>query len=113
VIIRIHIYTGGMSSYPTFSFNSALQHVISLKRDKINIVYQTMNVLQLRESNWTEKDFIDWLLNCDIHMIIAHPYQGTETFNWNISNLYKGIERLFTYRFPDRRSTYVFHVHAK
>jgi hypothetical protein len=46
---------------------------------------------------------VDWLLDCHIHMIVAHPHQGSETFKWNVCTLYKEIERLYGHiGFPSR-----------
>jgi hypothetical protein len=95
IVVKIRIYTGenmgGMSSYPTFSFNSALQIVVSCWSTKLFIDNKSLNV---RETGWSEKDFVDWLLGVDIHMIISHPHQGTETFQWDVFKLYEEIGRL-------------------
>jgi hypothetical protein len=93
--LRVHIYCGGVSSYPNFSFNSALQKVI-LKWSKIlSFTTRTMTILDLRESGWSENQFVSWLLDCDVHMIVAHPHQGAETFQWDVSKLYKELLRLY------------------
>jgi hypothetical protein len=92
--IKIHVYCSGVSSYPNFSFNSALQKVVSQWSAKCSIFAETMTILNLRESGWTETQFVNWLLDCDIHFIVAHPHQGTETFQWSVCRLYRELNRL-------------------
>jgi hypothetical protein len=102
-IVLIRVFSGGISSHPTFSFNSALQSVISKWSLLLDIRSESMTVMGLRESNWSEKQFIDWLLESDIHMVITHPHQGTETFLWSIDDLYNEINRLHKHiGFPSR-----------
>jgi hypothetical protein len=93
--VTIHVYTGGISSNLSFSFNSALQSAISEWSSDLLIKSKSMTILNLRESGWSEKEFIGWLLESDIHMIVSHPHQGTETFGWDVSILYNEFGRLY------------------
>jgi hypothetical protein len=101
--IKIHVYTGGVSSNPTFSFNCALQKAISKWSSYFLIRSTAMSTLDLRESRWSEKEFVDWLLDCEIDMIVAHPHQGTETFGWDVCKLYNEMSSLYKHiGFPYR-----------
>jgi hypothetical protein len=70
----IHAYTGGVTSNPTYSFNSALQMCIAKWKPKVTIEYRTMSVLDLRESRWSENMFVEWLFACDTYFIVTHPH---------------------------------------
>jgi hypothetical protein len=93
--MNIHVYSGGIDSYPSFTFNSALQKVIRDRSATCKISATVMTIADLRKSGWSESQFADWLLDCDIHMILAHPHQGTETFQWDVVKLYKELTRLY------------------
>jgi Fe-S cluster assembly iron-binding protein IscA len=60
IVVKMRIYTGGLSSYPTFSFNSALQSVVSCWSTKFFFDNKSISVLDEREMDWSEKDFVDW-----------------------------------------------------
>jgi hypothetical protein len=56
--LRIHIYRREVSSYPNFSFNSALQKVISKWSKMFSFTTRTMTILDLRASGWSENHFL-------------------------------------------------------
>jgi hypothetical protein len=61
------------------------------------LIYNQDNdqILDLRTSGWSEKHFVYWFLDCDVHMIVAHPHQGAETLQRDVTTLYKKLLRLY------------------
>ena len=48
----------------------------------------------LRETTWTLKRLVDWLLGGHVHFILGHIHQGMESFGWSITDIYYELERL-------------------
>ena len=43
-----------------------------------------------------EKQLVDWLLDCDNHLIITHLHQNTaKLLRWNMSTLMYEVQRLY------------------
>ena len=56
----------------------------------------------VKDNRWNPQDLIDWLLDCDVHFIIAHIHQGLEQLCWNMEDLYLQVQRLYRhYGYPN------------
>ena len=43
------------------------------------------------------KQFIDWLLGADVHIILGHMHQGNDCLCWDIEELLEEYKRLRTH----------------
>lgn len=59
-----------------------------------SIRFEGLNIKQLRESNCSLQEFVDWLLGGHVHIILGHVHQGTESFGWNVEDIYRELQRL-------------------
>lgn len=101
VVVRCRCYSGGEKSEQTQPFQSAVAEVMHMyPEDSLHV--EIMPIKVLRESEWTPKQLVTWLLEAHIHFIICHPHDGTVTFQWPAEELYSEMERLrFHTGFPN------------
>ena len=45
----------------------------------------------VKDNLWNPKDLVDWLLNSDVHFIIAHIHQDLEQLSWDMVELYNEV----------------------
>ena len=85
---------GGTNNKQYEAFVDAVVEVKNALGDEFFEV-ETLTVKELREDpSWTIKAVVNWLLDCHIHCILAHPHQGTKTFQWPVLDLYFDLQRL-------------------
>lgn len=91
--ILIRIFTGGHDGHAKPYFTNAKGMIESIYGDKITI--ECMNTDQVKQKGiLTPKDFIDYFLEADIHVFIAHLHQGLDQLAWDMEELMEEYERL-------------------
>lgn len=98
----IRVYRGGSyDGYQMEQFNDALKGIFQTHPESVSVEF--LDIKQVKQNKFTEKQFVDWLLASTIHFIIAHPHQGYgfgcwnaqgKSIDWDISVLYKELDRL-------------------
>jgi len=90
----IHCFKGGYNSPQELAVIEAIS--IFIKQDLV--IYETMTCDDVKKNKLDEKQIVDWLLDCDIHLIITHLHQNTaELLGWNISTLMYEVQRLYSH----------------
>ena len=82
-----------MSGNQDAKFRYAASQVVNTLSDG-NIRFEYLSIKNLRESDWTVVDFVDWLLGSHIHFILTHVHQGLESFGWGVEEIYNELQRL-------------------
>ena len=86
----IHVYQGANEAgHQWYPFHRATK---VLNMDKVAIIY--CNIKMVKDNNWSPKELVDWLLDCDVHFIITHIHQGLEDMHWRMNELYEEVQRL-------------------
>jgi len=101
VCVRIRVFTGatmGNQSQVFFPAMAAIQSklITAFQQHKVELILniESMKAEEIRELQWTPSQFIDWLLESDIHFILAHMHQGLDKLKWNMEELLQQYERL-------------------
>lgn len=77
----IHIFFGGSVGEQNSPMLGALSNFGNL-----NVEF--MYVKDVKDMDWNPEQFIDWLLQADIHWIPCHPHQGVIfQLRWNVDDL--------------------------
>lgn len=91
--ITIHVFQGGEYANQSIPFLAALTPFQRCGKFNFEIVFMTCKLI--KEKKWTIKEFIDWLLDCDLHFILTHIHQGVANhLDWNMVDLYHSLLRL-------------------
>lgn len=67
---RIRVFRGGIDCQQYEPFIAAKGEFV----DRIEV--ECITVKEVKKARMTEKQFIDWLKNCDAHIFLGHPHQG-------------------------------------
>ena len=86
-------YLGGSESSHGSKFRQAAGD-LARKLYPEEVQVECLNVTQLRESDWSLRDVVDWLLRSHIHMITCHFHMGLESFGWPVLDIYEELKRL-------------------
>ena len=90
--IVIHCFKGGHNSPQELAVIEAISIFI---KDNL-VIFEVMTCDDVKTKRMDEKQLVDWLLDCDIHLIITHLHQNTaELLRWNMSTLMYEIQRLY------------------
>ena len=90
--IVIHCFKGGHNSPQEL----AIIEAISIFIKKNLVIFEVMTCDDVKTQRMDEKQLVDWLLDCDIHLIITHLHQNTaELLRWNMSTLMYEVQRLY------------------
>jgi hypothetical protein len=84
----IRIFRGGHDS------NQYIAIIMAITDCKRALSVEYIDNDSIKEYGFSEKDIVDWLLDCDIHFIITHIHQGLDQCKYNMAVLYKEILRL-------------------
>jgi hypothetical protein len=88
--LTIHVFSGGKSSIQSIPFTSAVGR--SNVSDVCHIT--EFSCKDVKDRNMTEKDFVDWLLESDVHFILSHVHQGLKQLAWHMVTLEMQLKRL-------------------
>ena len=88
--ILIRIYTGSACCPQERCFNPAVSRLHHSFKSSIKLEYLSLsNVIQL---HWSPFEFVKWLKESDIHIILTHPHQGIK--GWDCIEVYLALEDL-------------------
>jgi len=90
--ININVFHGGKEANLLMPLKKAIQKYQESPRYKVNARYY--NCDDIKSKMLSEKQFVDLMLNCDIHFIITHIHQNMDRLNWNMVTLYNEVLRL-------------------
>ncbi len=92
--LKIRVFTGGSMGHAKSYFTTARGEIEALYGGKI--IIECIDTDQIKEEGRirTPKDFIDWFLEADIHLIIAHLHQGLDDLSWDMEELLEEYKRL-------------------
>lgn len=51
--------------------------------------HETLCCKTIKDKQFSEVDFVDWLLGSHVHFILSHIHQGIGTLGWDMDTLYK------------------------
>ena len=89
--VLIRVFGGGESGWQIGPFTRAVAPILKTGRVRCEI----MHVKHIKELCWSPSDFIDWLLESDVHFIITHIHQGIKS--WNCEELLHELGRLYNH----------------
>ena len=70
--ITIRVYVGGDTS-AQYEFMKSAQMQFMQKYSEHNVIFEYINNKYIKDNEMTPFDFVNYMLNSHIHMIIAHP----------------------------------------
>ena len=75
-MILIRIFIGSRNGQSRQPFNSALGRINTKYKDKLHFeILDTDMMKSDQRFSFTPKEFIDWLLDSDIHILVGHMHQ--------------------------------------
>ena len=94
--LTVRVFYGGEDASQRTSFLGAVRELLQVED---NFTVKTLTICNSKDKNMTPKTLVDWLLDCDIHMIISHLHQGLSNkdelqMGWNMKELYAEVRRL-------------------
>lgn len=89
--IVLRVYQGGRNAYQVYSICEAMSE---LKLKYNNLTVETLITDDMKAMRFTEEDFVNWLLDSDIHLIHTHIHQGIDMLNFDMNELKKQLRRL-------------------
>jgi len=91
-VLKVHCFVGGVRSVQRIPLVTARRN---LRHPEYKIEWTDMTVAQIKLLKWTPMEFVNWLCDCDIYLIIAHIHQGLlDTLQWNVVELKDCLEFL-------------------
>ena len=95
----VNVFLGGQGGVQVNPFKTAWQNLNISMNWTVNYV----SVGFINDMKWSPKNLVDWLLNCDIHIILSHVHQGIADFlKWCMIDLEYQLQRLkFHLGFPN------------
>jgi hypothetical protein len=62
----------------------------------VDIQIEYLGPKEIGERRWSPSQLVDWLLECDVHIIVTHLNQGrlSHSLIWCMRDLEKPMERL-------------------
>ena len=75
-------------------FTNARGHIEAVYGDKIIVETIDTDVIKEEGRIRTPKEFIDWFLGADIHIISSHLHQGLDDLSWDMEELLEEYKRL-------------------
>jgi len=98
VKIDIHVFRGSEDNSQYAAFTTAVKNIEErcVERIQMNIMY--LSTKQLRNSQWTPFQFVDWLQSCNYHFILGHAHQSIP--EWNGYDLVSAYEYLRNTKHP-------------
>lgn len=94
-MLKIRIFIGGREAPSRSSFSTAVGQILALYGDKITI--ETLDTDKMKtdpDYSFSEKEFIDWLIEADIHVLVGHMHQGLDKLCWDMEVLLQEYTRL-------------------
>jgi len=91
---RIRIFTGGRMGHTKSYFMNARGVIEAVYGDKIIVETIDTDVIKEEGRIRTPKEFIDWFLGADIHIISSHLHQGLDDLSWDMEDLLEEYKRL-------------------
>jgi hypothetical protein len=97
--ILIHAFIGGCEGPQGKALTAIRGRLSRIFGNRLTIV--TLGLKHIKERDWNEVQFTNWLAAADIYLILCHPHQGTQRF-WNSPLLYSllQVELAFRIGFP-------------
>ena len=85
-IITFHVFKGVKDCELGMPFNVALREIQSIKT--VEVLY--VDTDDVKRKKWTPADLVQWLVQCDYHIILSHIHQGklNVTFLIYLTNLF-------------------------
>ena len=94
-MIKIRIFIGGRGGQSRIPFDSGVGHIQAVYKDKIAIDILDTDMMKNNPAyNFSPKEFIDWLLQADIHIIVGHMHQGLDKLCWDMEEQLQEYTRL-------------------
>ena len=94
----VHVFSGGENGVQVRAFMVALDANLA-KRHITNVKVVIMTTSDLRAAKYSPRQFVDWLLACDIHFILSHVHQSLNF--WDCREIAPQYTRLIGHRgFP-------------
>jgi hypothetical protein len=88
--ILIRVYTGSASSPQERCFNPAVSRLHHSFKCSIKLEY--MSLSNITQIDWSPFEFVQWLKESDIHIILTHPHQGIS--GWDCREVYLALDDL-------------------
>ena len=96
-MVLLRVFNGGSGSVQCYPFTAAIGE-ISVQAG-MNITVETLSICEVKDSNWSLVELVDWLLGSDAHFILSHVHQGKSSaginqMGWNVNHLEEQLRRL-------------------
>ena len=96
-MVLLRVFNGGSGSVQFYPFTAAIGE-ISVQAG-MNITVETLSICEVKDSNWSPVELVDWLLGSDAHFILSHVHQGKSSaginqMGWNVNHLEEQLWRL-------------------
>ena len=92
--LKVRVFLGGKGGQSRASFHTALGLIKTLHGENINVEILDTDLMKKEGYRFTPKQFIDWLLEADIHIIVGHLHQGLDHLSWDMEELLEEYKRL-------------------
>ena len=84
-VIRVRAFTGGVQCPHGTHIQSALYKIAS--KYSAHLCVEFLDTKALKNTSMTETQFVDWLLDSDIHFIVGYLYMGLDRLTWSYTHL--------------------------
>lgn len=92
--LLVRVFLGSREGQSRPYFTNAVGVIKSIYREKIIFEYLDTDMMKRAPYRFTEKQFIDWFLAADIHILVGHMHQGLDHLCWDIQELLEEYKRL-------------------
>jgi hypothetical protein len=98
--LKVHVFQGGEWNINVIPLYAAVSEIKRTGNVDLKVVFKNVDVV--KGERMQPADLVDWLLDSDIHLIIAHPHQGIiskhierdEAYGWSADILKGELMRL-------------------
>lgn len=91
-VIRVRAFTGGVECPHGTHIQSALITIASKYSVRLDLGF--LDSKALKNTSMSETQFVDWLLDSDIHFIVGYLYMGLDRLSWSCTHLNRELFKL-------------------
>lgn len=92
--LKIRVFIGGTGAQSRTSFDTAMGSIGAIYGEKVSVEWLNTDMMKNTDMMWSPKEFVDWLIGGDIHVIVGHLHQGLDKLRWDIEILHEEYMRL-------------------
>ena len=81
VKITIHVFRGSDENSQYAAFKTAINNIKERHIESIEFIIMYLSTSQLRNSQWSPYEYVEWLQRSNYHFILGHAHQSIPQWN--------------------------------